>query len=239
MNLAGKNIWITGASRGIGLSIARELIDSGANLILSSRKTNTINDSYKLLGTNSLVHIYPCDISSPDDAFATYDKVAAKLGKIDILINNAGVGIFKSFEETSLQDFEELTNVNFRGAFLCTKSVLPGMIESERGLIINILSVVVRKTFLNCSVYSASKSAVFAMSQALREEVRGKGIKIVNIIPGAVETDVWEGHVRAEYGDRMMQPEDVAGAVASVIEMSGNDTMMIEDITLRPQSGDL
>ncbi len=239
MNLAGKNIWITGASRGIGFSIASELGGSGANLILSSRRANAINESYKTLGANKLVHIYPCDVSSSEEVAATYNKVAAKLGTIDILINNAGLGIFKSFENTSLEDFEKLTNLNFKGVFLCTKSALPAMLASENGLIINILSVVVQKTFLNCSVYSATKSAAFAMCKSLREEVRSKGIKIVNIIPGAVETDIWEDYIREEYGDKMMQPEDIAGTVSRVIEMSQNDRMMIEDITLRPQSGDL
>ena len=160
-------------------------------------------------------------------------------GVPDILINNAGVGIFKPFLETDHDDFTKLIDVNLRGPFLLDKVILPDMIERKSGVILNILSVAVNSTFLNSSVYSASKAALQTMSRILREEVRQYGIKIIDLLPGATISGMWSDEDIANNGLRMMKPIDIAIAIKNTLELSYLGNLMIEEIIIKPQLGDL
>ena len=237
--LSNLRIWLSGASRGIGYAIACKLVDTGATLILSARNSSSFENVRLSFSNNKNVFFFPYDITKPDDISKCYDRIKMAIGGVDILINNAGVVKFHSFNKLTLEDFDYMNAVNYRGVFLCIKAVLPDMIERKDGVIINTISVVITKAFKNSSVYSASKSAVWAMANSLREEVRSEGIKIVNILPGATETDVWSPENRQRFSKSMMQPKDVADAVYYVIELSLNNRLMIEEVVLRPQGGDL
>lgn len=238
-SIEGLNIWITGASRGIGKAIAEALGGTGARLILSSRTKNSMKSAVKEFEKFSNVLFFPCDVSDLEQTKSVYQKIQMTAGGIDVLINNAGLAFFAPFTEISIEDFERMNDVNYKGTFITMKQVLPKMIENQYGVIINILSVAVREKFLNSSVYSASKAAVHALDMSLREEVRNHGIKIVEIFPGAVETDIWSEKSREKFKGRMMLPVDVAVVVRDVIEQSLDGRFMIEEITLRPQGGDL
>jgi 3-oxoacyl-[acyl-carrier protein] reductase len=161
------------------------------------------------------------------------------VGDIDILINNAGISSFKKFIDTKPEVFENIININLRGPFLCIQSVLPGMLKKNSGIIINIISVSAIKTFTKSSAYAASKAGLLAMSRSLREEVRKYGIKIIDIFPGATETEIWSKDSRDKFRDKMMKTEDVAEAVFEVIKLSMNNRMHVEEIVFRPQEGDL
>lgn len=139
----------------------------------------------------------------------------------------------------SLEKFDETFATNVRGVFLCTQAVLPKMVEQNFGIIVNILSVVVTKTFVNSSVYSASKAAVLAMSKSLREELRSKNIKIMNVYPGATLTNIWSPTVADKFGSRMMKPEDIAIAIVYNIDVMLASGAMVEELIVRPQLGDL
>ena len=186
------------------------------------------------------IFFFPCDVTSKQQVEATYSKIVNTISKVDVLINNAGVSKFAPFIDLTYEDFEYMNNVNYKGVFLCSKAVLPAMIEKKNGIIINILTWAAINIFQNSSVYSGSKAAAWVMMKTLREEVRIENIKVINIHPGATESDMWEESERKEFGFRMMQPEDVAEAVYTTLMLSDtNSRAMIEEIIIRPQLGDL
>lgn len=232
-------IWITGASRGIGWAITRKLYDTDALLALSAKTKHSFKNKQKELASHKNVNIFPCDVSKQEEVIDIYSKITKNIGAVDILINNAGVASFKPFDELTIDDYYSMINTNLFGTFLTTKSVIPSMIERKKGIILNIISVAAEKTFKGSALYSASKAGVLAMSRSMREDLRDKGIKVINILPGATETDLWSDNSRIKYNWRMMNPDNLADTVVDVLQKSMNDNYMIEEVTIRPQLGDL
>ena len=158
-------------------------------------------------------------------------------GKVDILINNAGVTSFKDFSDMSVREFDAIIDTNLRGLFLMTRQVLPGMLKRRKGIIVNILSFAAKTVYTGSSVYSASKAGAEALMNGLRAEVRGRGIKVVNVFPGAVETPMWSPGARKRFRNDMMNANELADLVFhSTLHAN---TMMLEEIVMRPQIGDL
>ncbi len=239
MDFKDLNVWITGASSGIGFALAKLFAAKGSTVIISSRNEEKLNSASKEIASDKQVLVFPCDVSSPEQVRNVYDTLVQSNVKVNVLINNAGSYFNGPFINFPLEKFDESFATNVRGVFLCTQSVLPRMLESNFGIIVNILSVVVTKTFVNASVYSATKSAVFALSKSLREEVRNKNVKIMNVYPGATLTNIWSTSIAEKYGPKMMKPEQIASAVVSNIEVSLSNGIMIEELIIRPQLGDL
>ena len=179
----------------------------------------------------------PCDITSEISVRSAMATITKKVGGVDILVNNAGVTVFESFEKTTIKEFDQIVDTNLRGYFLCTKAVLTSMLKQKKGYIFNIHSVAAITTFNNSSVYSASKAGALALSKCLRSEVRKKGIRVIDILPGAVETDMWDKPTRRKFHAKMIQPEDVADAVVSIFCQP--QRMTTDEIVLRPVEGDL
>ena len=241
--LSQKVCWITGAGRGIGAATVKRFIERDAFVIASSLsdfskyiERGVYSDKFYLIENFKYLK---CDISNKDDVFETYQKIIADFGKVDILINNAGIGLFKSFRDTSVEDFDKIINTNFRGTFLTTKAVIKDMIERKSGIIVNISSMGVVQNFANCSVYNATKSAMLSLSRSLRNEIRNEGIKILDFIPGPTFTDIWDEPSKEMYKSRMMQPEDIATIIADSVAISIKGRLMVEEIIIRPQLGDI
>ncbi len=238
--MKNKRIWLTGASRGIGFETAKLLAKNDVTLFLSARRRESFDDVIQHFQSSEKVYIIPCDVSNSDNVKNAYAEIKEIKGGVDILINNAGIGIFKSFLETSEKDFDDTIATNLKGVFLCTKAVLPDMLENKgNGIIINILSVATQTVFEGTAIYSASKSALLAMDRVLRNEVRSKGIRIIDILPGATESDMWDEKTRAKFCDRMMQPVDVAKVIVNTIKMNMEERLITEEIIMRPIGGDL
>jgi short-subunit dehydrogenase len=238
--MKNKRIWLTGASRGIGLETAKLLAKKGLTLFLSASSPDSFKPVISQFKEFENIFFYPCDISDSNEVKNTYSKIQKLHQGVDILINNAGIGIFRSFLDTTEDDFDETIAVNLKGAFLCTKAVLPGMLKNKNNpMIINILSVATKKVFTGTVAYSTSKSALLTMSRVLREEVRTYGIKIIDIIPGATETDMWNAEIRQKYRVDMMQPVDIAKVIVNTIELNIEKRLITEEVLIRPIGGDL
>ncbi len=231
-------VWVTGASRGIGKEIAIQFSLIGCKVALTSRTVSELNSVQKeITKLGGDAYVFPCDIAKASEISRTHRSIESKLGKVDVLINNAGITSFHSFEMTSLEEFDSIVGINLRGTFLCIKKVLPNMIKKNEGWIINIASVVAIKTFKNSSAYSAAKAGLVAMIRVLREEVRRHNVKVITIIPGATSTKIW-GDKLHKFSHKMMDAKSVAEAVLSLYRLKLKDAF-VEELIIRPTFGDL
>jgi 3-oxoacyl-[acyl-carrier protein] reductase len=180
---------------------------------------------------------FVCDVTSSRSVASTARRVLRRFGRVDVLVNNAGVTYFKSLRETSQLEFDEVIAANLRGTFLCTKAVIDSMVRRRSGHIINIISVAALKSFLDSAAYSASKAGALALTNVLREEVRRFNIKVTAVIPGATRTEMWSRSAREKYGHRMMSAEDVAQIIVEMFQAPKR--AHIEEIVVRPQLGDI
>ena len=242
-NIQNKVVIITGGSNGIGLESAKMLLDQGAKLVLSSRNDvefyiNKGSLSLEILENNNLVY-KKCNVKNEKDINELFEFAMQNYGRADILINNAGIAEFGSFAEMKTYDFDNQNDILYRGTFLGTKAFLPQMLEQKFGMIVNIISVAAIKTFGMVAGYSGAKAAVLAMSRSLREEVRKQGIKVLNFIPGATNTEIWDKSVTDEHGNRMLSAREVAEILVANINIGLNENVMIEEIIVKPQFGDL
>ncbi len=231
-------VWVTGASRGIGRAVACRFATEGAAIALSSRSEGDLRAlQNEIAAAGTRVIAVPCDMRKPDDVQSAHAAIAAALGPVDVLVNNAGISAFKPFIETSGREFDEILATNFTGPVAAAHAVLPSMTAKKQGHIFNLISITARKLFTNSAAYAASKAALAAAMDVLREELRGTGVRIINVIPGATDTAIWPEKVRRKYADRMMKPETVAEAIVMVYRQPPEAT--VEEIVLRPVTGDL
>ncbi|KAA0210385.1 MAG: SDR family oxidoreductase [Ignavibacteriaceae bacterium] len=230
-----KVIWLTGASTGIGLAIAKTTISKGYFVYATSRRADVIEG--ELMVCNGKYSALNCDVTEPESVNETYRTIISNSGKVDVLINNAGVTAFKSFTDTDLNDYNRIMDTNSRGTFLCSKAVIDGMKQRKSGMIINILSIAAISSLTESSVYSASKSAILTYSNVLREEVRKDRIKICNILPGATNTEMWAEEVREKFHDKMMNSESISDVVNYVLDAP--DDIAIEEIIVKPVEGNI
>ena len=230
-------IWITGASSGIGRAAAIEFAKTGAKVFASGRRVAELERINKELDSDNIsVEVFPCNVASSTNVDQTVKKILAN-SKIDCLINNAGITSFKLAEENSINEINDIINTNLLGSIYAIKAVLPQMISNGGGTIINILSVVTKKTFTKSSIYSASKMGLLGYTNSLREEVRKHNIKVINVIPGATATAMWSKDMRSEFSERMMTSEDIARVLVWAFLQKEN--LVTEELLLRPIEGDL
>ena len=230
-------IWITGASSGIGKALAIEFAKIGCNVFISARRAQELErlkDEAGKLEDN--IFPFPCNVASSTNVDQTVKKILNEFD-LDCLINNAGITSFKHASDNSVNEINDIINTNLLGSIYSIKSVLPNFIKNESGSIINILSVVVDKTFTRSSVYAASKMGLLGYSNSLREEVRKHNIRVINVIPGATDTSMWSQEIRKEKSDLMMNPESIAHLIVSAYLQK--DNLVTEEIRIRPITGDL
>jgi 3-oxoacyl-[acyl-carrier protein] reductase len=183
-----KVIIITGSSRGIGYSISEYLSNEGANIVVIGRYIETAQAAADKLPTDSMA--VQCDISSEADVKRMVDTVMEKYGKIDVLINNAGVFPVKTFSAMTFEDWRSVMTIDLDGTFIATHAVYKVLEKQKRGKIINIASVAGRIGGLGFTHYSAAKGGVIAFTKALAREAARLNIQVNAIAPGIVETDM-------------------------------------------------
>src|SRR5881396_179248 len=229
-----KRYLITGASRGIGRAIAQKLAAADVTLLLHGRDTVALADvceSLKQDCANIVPLIHDLAVSS-----GVADLIA-EVGKepIDLLVNNAGVAIVKPFGEITSVEWEQTLGVNITAPFLLTQRFAPKMRPGAS--IVNILSIAAKTGFPNWSAYCMSKFALEGFSQSVREELRDHKIRVINVYPAATDTDIWHA-VEGEWPrEKMISPDEVAGAVAYAL--SRPNDVALENITLSSLTGTL
>jgi len=215
--LQGKVAIITGASAGIGQACARSLMREGAELVLTARRRERLEQlaaEAKRLGVRTLSVIG--DAREEDTAQRTAAEAVKTFGHVDILINNAGVGNYKNLVDTTADDYAEMMDANMRSTFLFSRHVAPVMIKQRSGLILMVSSMAGVYGFAGEAAYCATKFAQVGFAQGLDKELRPHGIKVGTINPGGVKTEFAIGKGRTEEGvaqSEMLEAEDVADAI--------------------------
>lgn len=233
-----KVIWVTGGSSGIGLAIAKNFAKINCKVYISSRRNTELERTAKLFSKEKLkVHPLPCNVASETNVIAVAKQILRESDKIDCLVNCAGITSFKNAVDSSNREIKDIINTNLLGSIFCMKAVLPEMIKQKSGLVINISSTAAEKIYTGSAAYSASKAGLNAFSKVVREEIRGLGVKIVNVLPGPTETQMWSHEQRKKSADLMMKPEDVAHIIVSIFLQP--DNIVTEEIFIRPITGDL
>lgn len=215
--LSGKVALITGASAGIGQACARVLAAEGANLVLTARRRERLDSlatQAKGMGVEAIV--VTGDARDEENARQSCAAANDKFGRLDILINNTGVGNYKNLVDTSAEEYDEMMDTNVRSTFLFTRHAVPLMISQGSGIILMISSMAGVYGFGGEAVYCMTKFAQVGFAQALDKELRPSGIKVGAICPGGVKTEFALGKGRTEQSvaqSDMLDPEDVASAV--------------------------
>ena len=193
LNLKNKVVIITGASRGIGKSIAKGFFDNNCKVALISRNKKDLIDTKNVIGAKSNnIQLFPCDISNFSDVQNVIDKVINYYGNIDILINNAGITKDSLILRMKEEDWDTVVDVNLKGCFNTVKAVVKQMIRNKKGSIINISSIIGLIGNAGQTNYAASKAGIFGLTKSLAKELGSRNITVNAIAPGYVQTSMTE-----------------------------------------------
>jgi short-subunit dehydrogenase len=236
--LSGQVVLLTGASRGIGEALAHQLAAAGATLMLSARNQQaleTLATALKIQHPACQVKVHPCDVQDTQACITLVESTIKQFGQIDVLINNAGIGgKVGLLSEMPLAQLEAMLDTNLKAPLVLAHAVLVGMAARQSGVIVNINSVAGKTAFPFWAVYDATKAGLKAATEALAEEQRSNGIKVLGIYPGAVDTTIWDSLDLQDNPNRegMLNPEDVAKAVLYALNQPAG--VFVSDITLQP-----
>ena len=232
MELRGANAIVTGASRGIGVYIARALAERGVNLVLSARSAaelEAVRAEMAGLGVNAAA--IPCDIADPSERAALVERSHSQIGPIDIVVNNAGIETAGQFHTTAEDDLARVLDVNLMAPMLLTRALLPGMIERGRGHVVNISSGAGKVGVPYAASYSASKHGLVGLTHSLRAEYDRSPVGFSVVCPVFVSStgmyDRWQrGGVKAPWFVGRSTPERVAKVVVSCIKRNRSDVLV-------------
>jgi len=236
VDLTGKIAIITGASRGIGKSIACALAAQNATVILVARSKKDIQSlAQQITSTGGKAQAIPLDISQEKEVIDFFNDIVKRYGKLDILINNAGVNARGKILETPMDALDNVMKVNIRGTFLCCREGLRVMALQKNGTIINMSSVMGFRGYIDQAAYAASKHAVVGMTKTLAIEAKEYNVRVSVIHPGAVATEMGLS-ARPDLDPQVMiHPEDIAQVVLFLLSLS--EHCAIDEIYIRRKSG--
>ncbi|MBI3651330.1 MAG: SDR family oxidoreductase [Acidobacteria bacterium] len=233
-NLQGKNAVVTGGTRGIGVAIAIALLERGARVMICARKADEVERKVQELRCQFGAAIFGavCDVANAGQVQSLFAKVAAEMGGVDLLLNNAGVGAFQKAAETSVEEWDRTIGTNLSGVFYCCREAIPQMRQRGGGYIINIGSLAGKQAFAGASAYCATKFGLVGFSEALMQEVRYDHIKVSYVMPGSVNTSFGRHQEEDPANTWKLTPEDVAQVVIDLLEM--NPRALPSRVELRP-----
>ncbi|MCA1849171.1 MAG: SDR family oxidoreductase [Actinobacteria bacterium] len=237
MTLAGKTAVVTGASSGIGEATAQALSREGCNVVLAARREDRLNALAAELGEGALAA--PTDVTDPAACAALVARTVERFGSLEILVNNAGLGLYGSVAEGDPEDWRKMFDVNVLGVLYATRAAVRQMLRQGAGDVVFVSSLAGRRVpRADGTVYAATKHAVNAVAEGLRMDVHEKGIRVINVEPGLVRTEFPESsYPNAEeyYAEKEYSPleaEDVAAAV--VYALNQPPRVSVNEILVRP-----
>jgi 3-oxoacyl-[acyl-carrier protein] reductase len=225
---------VTGATRGIGRATAFALGHAGYAIGACGRDPAALNQLLEDLGRAGIAAAgRAADVAEPSDVGALVAHVVDRLGPVEVLVNNAGLGIFKPFADLTLEEWDRTMATNLRSLYVVTREVLPAMRQRGRGAVVNIASLAGRHGLAGGTAYSASKHAMLGFSRSLLLEVRREGIRVITICPGSVDTSMMRDQAMLKVAyDRVLRSEDVAATVLSALSLP--ERALVSELDLRP-----
>ena len=212
---------VTGGTKGIGRAIAEALIDRGIHVAIAARTEKDVIAAASELdsrGTARAIGVV-CDVGSATDCAHLVDRTIAEFSRLDILINNAGIGAFAPVKDMSVETWDNVIGTNLNSLFYCTHAALPYLVKGGNAWVINIGSLAGKNPFPGGAAYNASKFALIGFSEALMQEVRHDGVRVSYIMPGSVATEF--NHPGKSSDDWKVQPEDIAEIVTDLLAFPG------------------
>ena len=232
-NIKGKSAVVTGATRGIGLAIARALLERGGRVFICGRDRAGVERTVASLKSERGDNILgaQCNVRSYDDVRSLFSDVRAAFGTLDILVNNAGIGSHSHVEQMAVEEWKATLETNLSGVFYCCHEALP-LMKGGGGYIINIGSLAGKHASAGSAAYCASKFGLVGFSESLMQEVRYDHIRVSHLMPGSVNTGFGRGGGQDPAKTWKLLPEDVASLVVNLIEM--NPRALPSQVEIRP-----
>ncbi|MCY2951805.1 MAG: SDR family NAD(P)-dependent oxidoreductase [Planctomycetota bacterium] len=223
MNLEKQVAIVTGAGRGIGRAIAMALARCRAHVMLVARTDSQLQEvAQSIRQSNGLATVMATDLGEERQIVAIFERVRQLLGRVDVLVNNAGIGIFGPLADFAAEDFDRVITTNLRGTFLCCREAMKLMMRQKSGYIINIASVVGFKGYPNQAAYTASKHGVMGLTKSLAVEAQKYGIRVSAILPGGVNTGMVPDARPDLHLHELLKPEDIVQSVLYLLSLSEN-----------------
>jgi NAD(P)-dependent dehydrogenase (short-subunit alcohol dehydrogenase family) len=232
--LKGKRALVTGASKGIGYAVAEALLGAGANVVVCARDEGRLAEAVQRLKNKApaaTISGEPADVSQKAEVAKLFEFVDDQLGGLDVLVNNAGIGLFHAVGELSPEDWDRVIGTNLSGAFYCTREALQRFPGSRGGSIINISSLAGRNPFAGGSAYNASKFGLNALSEATMLDHRYDNVRVSYVMPGSVDTE-FGGEASDRRSEWKIAPEDIAEIVLTILRMP--ERTLISRVEVRP-----
>jgi len=236
-SLKGKIALVTGATQGIGFEIARALADEGCTLILSTRNQARLRVVETQLARKKVrVLAVPCDVRDQPSIANMFAVVCKHFGRLDILVNSAGIAHgFTPVGKLSLETWNDVLATNLTGTFLVTQAALP--LIKRGATIANVLSMSAKRAFPNLAAYNASKFGALGFTSTLRAELRGEGIRVIALLPGATDTPIWDTLWPDAPREKMIRAVTVAQVLISALKLPQECT--VEELGIMPTAGSL
>jgi len=234
-DLKGKCAVVTGGNRGIGYAIAEALASHGCSVVLTSRTAASAEDAADRLAKHGGRMVpFQCDVRDEVSVQRLFSLVGDEFKHLDFLINNAGIfGPAVPVDEIPIDGWRETLETNLTGPLLCTKNAVPLMAKGS--VVVNNLSVAAKQVFPKSAAYSASKHGLLALTDVMREDLRGKGIRVIALMPGATNTEIWNQFWPGAPREKMMPASDIAHAVLNALLRPVGTS--VDEIHIMPAGG--
>ena len=236
MRLAGQVALVSGASRGIGRAVALAFAREGARVTLLARGRGDLELVARAIesdGGSALV--VPGDAAEEATARRAVEATLARFGRLDCLVTAQGAGAFGPLEASRVQDWDAMLRANLTATYLLCRAALPAMLAAGQGTIVALVSLAAVRAIPGCAAYTASKAGVLGLVRALAAEVRGRGVRVAALSPGAVDTPFWDEIPSPPDRSRMLRPEAVAEAALLIAAQPPG--AFVEEIVLAPTPG--
>ena len=229
--LAGKNALVTGGTRGIGLAVAEALLGAGANVAICGRSAESVKNAVSQLTNRakSKVAGKVADVRSNTEVADLFTWIDRELGNLDIVVNNAGLGVFKSTADLSVDEWQKTVDTNLSGVFYCCREALPRLKQRGGGYIINISSLAGKNAFAGGAAYNASKFGLNGFSEAMMLDHRYDKVRVSYVMPGSVNTEFSSGTAQADW---KIAPEDIGEIVLMLLRMP--ERTLVSRVEVRP-----